>query len=137
MRSQAGAGFNRAMRLADKSVFGVLLRSRERTQSGPLMLQMLPGDSEQRPEQGRGLTGDGRLGMAVAKRHAKKAVDRNLLKRLLREAYRQHGLSHRPIDLVVSLRSSWAGGTSSSARKALRGHIARIFDQAERKSSQS
>jgi ribonuclease P protein component len=137
MRSRAGAGFNRAMRLADKSVFGVLLRSRERTQCGPLMLQMRSCQLEPGQEQERGLTGDGRLGMAVAKRHAKKAVDRNLLKRLLREAYRQHGLSRRPIDLVVSLRASWAGGTSSSARKALRRHIAQILDQAERKSAQS
>lgn len=114
------------MRLADKSVFGSLLRSRERTQSGPLMLQMLPGQ-----------VGLGRLGMAVAKRYAKKAVERNLLKRLLREAYRQHGLSQRPVDLVVSLRAAWAGGTSSAARKMLRGHVTRILDQAEQKSAGS
>ena len=133
MRSRAGAGFNRAMRLADKSVFGVLLRSRERAQSGPLMLQMRSGPADQE----RGPLEYGRLGMAVAKRHAKKAVERNLLKRLLREAYRQHGLSHRPMDLVVSLRASWAGGTSSSARKALRRHIGQILEQAERKSAQS
>ena len=110
------------MRLADKAVFGALLRSRDRAQSGPLMLQMLPGAADV-----------GRLGMAVAKRHAKRAVDRNLLKRLLRESFRQHRLSHRSVDLVVSLRSAWAGGTSSPARKILREHIGRILEQAERK----
>ena len=86
------------------------------------MLQMLPGKVE-----------FGRLGMAVAKRHAKRAVDRNLLKRLLRESYRQHALSQRPVDLVVSLRASWAGGTSAAARKDLRQHIDRILDVAEHK----
>lgn len=114
------------MRLADKAVFGALLRSRDRTLSGPLMLQMLPGKEAV-----------ARLGMAVAKRHAKKAVDRNLLKRLLRESFRQHGLSHRSLDLVVSLRAPWAGGTSSSARKLLRTHIGQILDQAERKGLRS
>jgi ribonuclease P protein component len=126
MRSRAGAGFSRAKRLADKSVFGTLLRSRERTQSGPLMLQMRPGQAEL-----------GRLGMAVAKRFAKKAVERNLLKRLLREAYRQHALSQCPLDLVVSLRAAWTGGTSPAARKTLRGHVARILDLAEHKSAGS
>ena len=122
MGPRAGAGFHRAKRLADKAVFGALLRSRDRTQSGPLMLQMLPGGTQ-----------IGRLGMAVAKRHAKRAVERNLLKRLLRESFRQHGLSHQPVDMVVSLRTAWPGGTSSSARRNLRQHIKQILDQAERK----
>jgi ribonuclease P protein component len=114
------------MRLADKAVFGALLRSRDRSQSGPLMLQMLPGKVE-----------FGRLGMAVAKRHAKRAVERNLLKRLLRESFRQHGLSHRPVDLVVSLRAGWPGGTTTAARKNLRQHIGQILEQAERKGTRA
>lgn len=112
------------MRLADKAVFGALLRSRDRSQSGPLTLQMLPGAAA-----------CGRLGMAVAKRHAKRAVERNLLKRLLREAYRQHPLSGLPVDIVVSLRAAWAGGTTVAARKNLRLHVGQILEQAARKSA--
>lgn len=49
-----------------------------------------------------------RLGLAVSKRVSKRAVDRNRIKRLVRESFRRarHGLP--PIDLVVMAREAAA-----------------------------
>ncbi|MBP1474926.1 ribonuclease P protein component [Frateuria sp. MAH-13] len=55
-----------------------------------------------------------RLGLAVSKRVSKRAVDRNRIKRLVRESFRRarHGLP--PIDLVVMAREA-AAVTSGTA----------------------
>jgi len=42
-----------------------------------------------------------RLGMAISKRHVKRAVDRNRVKRLIREAFRQNQEAVPGLDLVV------------------------------------
>ena len=48
--------------------------------------------------------GYSRLGMAVSKKNLPKAVDRNRIKRLIREAFRQR-LSHKGVDVVVLTRN--------------------------------
>ena len=45
-----------------------------------------------------------RLGMAVPKRQLKRAVDRNHIKRLIRESFRQHQAQLRGLDIVVLVR---------------------------------
>jgi ribonuclease P protein component len=45
-----------------------------------------------------------RLGLAISKRVSKRAVDRNRLKRLVRESFRRHRLELPPIDLMVMAR---------------------------------
>ncbi len=42
-----------------------------------------------------------RLGLAIAKKHVRRAVDRNRIKRLLRESFRRHQQQLRGLDLVV------------------------------------
>ncbi len=42
-----------------------------------------------------------RLGLAVAKKHVRRAVDRNRIKRLLRESFRHHQQQLKGLDLVV------------------------------------
>ncbi len=42
-----------------------------------------------------------RLGLAVAKKHVRRAVDRNRIKRLVRESFRQHQPQLKGLDLVV------------------------------------
>jgi ribonuclease P protein component len=53
--------------------------------------------------------GHARLGLAISKRVSKRAVERNRIKRLLRESFRR--IRHRlpPIDLVVMAREQAAG----------------------------
>lgn len=47
----------------------------------------------------------GRIAIAVPKRILKRAVDRNRIKRAIREAFRHHGVRVANVDLLVTLRS--------------------------------
>jgi ribonuclease P protein component, eubacterial len=80
-------------RIADKASFARVLRSRLRVQAGRLALQATKNEGEA-----------GRLGIAVAKRYAKRSVDRNWVKRVVREAFRIHCVKYHPADFLVSLR---------------------------------
>jgi len=44
------------------------------------------------------------MGLAISKRVSKRAVDRNRIKRLVRESFRRHRLELPPIDLMVMAR---------------------------------
>jgi ribonuclease P protein component len=48
--------------------------------------------------------GNARLGLVTGKKFLPRAVDRNRTKRIIREAFRQHPIKFRNIDLVVMLR---------------------------------
>lgn len=50
-----------------------------------------------------------RLGLAISKRVSKRAVERNRIKRLVRESFRRVRLGLPPIDLVVMAREAAAG----------------------------
>ena len=64
-----------------------------------------------------------RLGLIVAKRLAKRAVQRNLLKRLGREAFRQLRMSLPAADLVLRLAKPPGKILDTSARQAWRRDI--------------
>lgn len=53
--------------------------------------------------------GQARLGLAISKRVSKRAVERNRIKRLVRESFRRARLGLLPIDLVVMARETAAG----------------------------
>jgi len=65
-----------------------------------------------------------RLGLTVARRVAKRAVDRNKIKRLARESFR-HQTSLPPWDFVVLARA----GADRAQRGALRASLDRHFEQ--------
>jgi ribonuclease P protein component len=65
-----------------------------------------------------------RLGLTVSRRAAKRAVDRNKLKRLARESFRQHP-ELPPWDFVVLARA----GADRAERKALRASLDKHFAQ--------
>ena len=65
-----------------------------------------------------------RLGLTVSRRAAKRAVDRNKLKRLARESFR-HQTSLPPWDFVVLARA----GADRAERRALRASLDRHFEQ--------
>ena len=64
-----------------------------------------------------------RLGLTVARRAAKRAVDRNKLKRLARESFR-HQTSLPPWDFVVLARA----GADKAERRALRASLDKHFE---------
>lgn len=65
-----------------------------------------------------------RLGMAIARRHARTAVERNRIKRLVRESFRTRRAELPPLDIVVMLRANTAGVDSA----ALRAGLAHLWD---------
>lgn len=63
--------------------------------------------------------GIARLGLAVPKKAVKRAVDRNRLKRLLREQFRRHHPVLLGYDVVVVVRSGNAQGLASQWQKMI------------------
>lgn len=61
--------------------------------------------------------------MALSKRHARTAVERNRVKRLVRETFRQHRATLPAIDLVVMLRSD----TAQTPIAVLRARLERLW----------
>ncbi len=51
---------------------------------------------------------NGRLGLVIAKKHVKKAVQRNQVKRIIRESFRQHQAELEGLDLIVLARPGLA-----------------------------
>jgi ribonuclease P protein component len=66
-----------------------------------------------------------RLGLTVARRAAKRAVDRNKLKRLARESFRHRASSLPAWDFVVLARA----GADRAERRVLRASLDRHFEQ--------
>lgn len=60
-----------------------------------------------------------RLGLAIAKKRAKRATDRNRIKRIAREAFRQSGLRESSLDLVVMNRDAAASEDPRILRQSL------------------
>jgi RNase P protein component len=100
-----------------------LLRSRAAAVSGHFALHMraLP-DRDPVPQ--------GLLLLAVPKRQMVRAVDRNLVRRVAREAWRSAGLAPRPLALLLKLRRrpDWfAGAGVRRKRQALREELDQLF----------
>lgn len=73
-----------------------------------------------------------RLGLVISKKHCRRAVDRNRVKRIVREHFRrnQYALGH--YDYVVLARS----GLAKLERDALHACIAGLWDDAQRRVAQ-
>lgn len=60
-----------------------------------------------------------RLGLAIAKKRAKRAVDRNRLKRIVRESFRQHQALISGFDIIVMNRDSCVGASNADLTQSL------------------
>jgi ribonuclease P protein component len=66
-----------------------------------------------------------RLGLAIAKKHCRRATGRNRLKRLVRESFRQHAAELEGLDIVVLGQP----GTSRADNKAIFSSLARHWQR--------
>src|SRR5690625_1450710 len=98
------ASFPPAARLHRPSEFAAALKGR-RLAKGALFVVSTP---RQVPP---GQPQEARLGMVVAKRMAPRAVSRNTIKRVIREAFRQRRHELPPRDLVFRLHTRIAPGS--------------------------
>jgi len=69
---------------------------------------------------------DARLGMAISKKCAKRAVDRNRLKRLCRDSFRQHKQSIAGFDIVLLAKPTSVSASNEELCKSLLMHWSKI-----------
>ena len=69
-----------------------------------------------------------RLGLAISRKVARHATDRNRLRRLTRESFRH--LSHAPLDYVVMARADAVAAENSVLRASLDRHFERLSRRA-------
>ena len=76
--------------------------------------------------------GQGRLAIAVPKRILKRAVDRNQVKRVIRETFRQHQVRAAPVDMLVTMHRQVTTlpirrGVQKHQRHQLRATLEKLF----------
>ncbi len=69
-----------------------------------------------------------RLGLAVSKKNFKKAVDRNLVKRVIRESFRLHQASLQGLDIVVMSRATTRVTDKAALHTSLEHHWKKIIE---------
>ena len=89
------AGLPREARLRRAADFAALRHSAGRLSSGSFRIRF--GSNE---------AGVARLGLAISKRVSKRAVDRNRIKRVIRESFRHARLDLPAVDILVMARES-------------------------------
>ncbi len=89
--SRTGNGFPRQSRLLLPKEFENVLRKREVLINAPPLQVLAVKNSLDMP----------RLGLVIGKRVAPRAVDRNRVRRLVRESFRKHAAELPPLDVVV------------------------------------
>jgi len=101
------ASFPRSRRLRKRGDFARPFQAPERLLSTPYWTLLATAGK-----------GEARLGIAVPKKRIRKAVDRNRLKRIVRESFRrQHGLP--PLDIVIVAKAAAVEAESGVLREAL------------------
>jgi ribonuclease P protein component len=70
-----------------------------------------------------------RLGLAVSKKNSRRAVDRNRIKRVIRESFRIHQHRLSGLDLVVVTRRGIGRTDNSGCFESLRRHWLRVAER--------
>jgi ribonuclease P protein component len=66
--------------------------------------------------------GIARLGLAISRKHCRKAVERNRIKRVVRESFRHHGELLAGLDIVVLNQAAAAAATNGAMFDSLAEH---------------
>jgi ribonuclease P protein component len=67
-----------------------------------------------------------RLGLAIAKKQVRRAVDRNRIKRIVRESFRHHQQELAAMDIVVLARRDTAAADNATLFNSLKRHWKRL-----------
>lgn len=112
------ATFSRAMRMNNPRDFSRVFRQGQRTGGGGLTILTVENT-----------VGHPRLGLAIAKKHLKFASQRNRLKRIIRESFRQNQSVFSNIDIVVLSRPDITRRDDTQIWAALERHWATVVTQ--------
>jgi ribonuclease P protein component len=107
-------GFSRLYRLVSKHDFQSVFATSKKASHQYLLALYQPN---QKPH--------ARLGIIIAKRHVRLAVDRNHLRRIIRESFRHEKEALKGLDIIVLMRSKW----SPLDNAALRDDIKRLWQK--------
>lgn len=108
--------FTRQQRLLDAKAFSQVFSNQAvRSVDNSLTLIAAPNDM-----------GSPRLGLAIAKKQLRKAVDRNRCKRIIRESFRQHSQQLPALDIVVLARSELLHTDNAQLHDKLARHWQRL-----------
>ena len=110
-------GFSRRHRFTCRGSFGPLLSGGRKLRGRYAVLHVASRAAD-----------GSRLGIALTRRFVPSAVERNRMKRALREAFRRHGLKAAAVDCVVTLRGRFEPAERPAVVEEIRG----LFDQALR-----
>ena len=116
-RDARAEGFSQRHRFAVQGSFGAVLRNSRKLRSPHAVLHVTPG-----------IPGFSRLGVALTRRLIPASVDRNAMKRALREMFRRHAVKRAGLDLVVMFRSPIV----AAERRAVVDEVRALLDQAAR-----
>lgn len=106
-------GLSRVHRFAERGAYGPILKGGHKFRGRYAVLHV--GKS----------AGPARLGVALTRKMIPHAVERNRVRRLVREAFRLHVARQLPMDFVVSLRQ----GVTRAELPLLRGELVTLLDQ--------
>lgn len=109
--AQSDLSFPRAARLLERRAYDAVFRDNRRFADRYWSVLVHRRDAD--PE------GPARLGLAIAKKRARRAVERNRLKRLVRESFRLHRAALAGRDLVVMNRDDAVAADAATLRRSL------------------
>ena len=115
MRDARQEGLSRRHRFQARGAFAPALRSARKLRGKMALIHVVPA----RP-------GVSRLGIALTRRVTPSSVQRNRIKRMVRELFRRHPAKRAGLDLVVSLRES----AGRAGLRELAEEIRALLDQA-------
>jgi ribonuclease P protein component len=102
-------GYSRRHRFAERGSFGPVLRAPRKLRGSLAVIHVSPA---------RGT--HSRLGIALTRRLVRLAVDRNRVKRLVRETFRRHIVKSSGYDCVVSLRGRYEAAQAAPIAAEIR-----------------
>jgi len=118
------SGFSRAQRLRHAAQFERLYAQGRRLAADAFTAVVQPNDA-----------GQPRLGLSVPARILRLAVQRNRVRRIIRESFRQHQHDLAALDIIVGLRSAPRDADNAQLRRSLEKLWQKIHASCERSST--
>tara|TARA_Y100001933_G_scaffold200553_1_gene201854 strand:- start:323 stop:700 length:378 start_codon:yes stop_codon:yes gene_type:complete len=112
------AGFPREARLLSGVEFKRVFDARQVESNRYFRIHWAERSEPEHPSAPGSPTG-ARLGLAIAKRVARRAVDRNRIRRIARETFRQRRRQLRPVDFIVLAKPQATDADSRTLKLAL------------------
>ena len=119
-----GAHFKRSARLLKPAEFSRVFKKAIRSSDRMLTILVAPND-----------LGYPRLGLAISKKHAKRAVDRNRIKRIIRESFRLNQANLPAADFVIMAKPVTKSVINADLFESLDNHWSRLIKKCAKSSS--